>query len=265
MAVPRPLASHNPHPAQLQGDYEKAEMSFASSLTEEELRDPGREILVMNVDLGNGHRDKLVVHEQDVPEALAAEFCRKHGLGERLVQALAVNIRGNLDQLDDEERGEEHRTEQDRAEEDRTEQDRAEEDRAEEDRAEESRAEESRTEREKPESPKKQGQRTLPRSFLYRQTVGRSANVGERLYTKGVMMKGSMEVQLNRARHNLQLSQQQELTFAPKLNPVSCQPRTEESPLLQAQLSQRLLDQKRHEAIVKQAAECTFQPATCPR
>lgn len=218
MTVPRPLASHDPRLQPLQGDREFAEMSFASSLTEQELVDPGREVLVMNVDLGNGRKDKLVVHEQDNPEELAAEFCRKHGLNERLVRALALNIRGNLDQLADEQR-EEGSLLQD-----------------------------------------SKDHRALPKSFAHKQLRGN--NVGERLYVQGKIMKGYMDFHLNRARQELQSSLQQELTFAPKLNPGKTRPRTVEEQSLQ---TQRLIAMKRREAIVKQAEECTFAPATCPR
>ena len=78
-------------------------MSFASSLVEEELKDPGREVLVMTVDLGNELKDKLIVHEGERPEELALSFGRKHGLSERLVQALEGKIRVNLAQVMDEE------------------------------------------------------------------------------------------------------------------------------------------------------------------
>ena len=100
MSIPHPLPSHIPHPIQLPGDYQDiAEMSLVSSLEDEELKDPGREILVMTVDLGKGLKDKLVVREHDVPEELALTFCRKHGLSERLCKALTINIESNLNQM----------------------------------------------------------------------------------------------------------------------------------------------------------------------
>ena len=232
MSAPKPVPSKAPHPDQLLGDYQQAEMSFASSLVEEELKDPGREVLVMTVDLGNELKDKLIVHEGERPEELALSFGRKHGLSERLVQALEGKIRVNLAQVMDEE-----------------------------EKADSSLAP-SYAASETGYRPK-----PTPKSYSYRQTTSQSSNIGERLYVKGMQHKGSMDLQLQRARHVQETEASRELTFAPKLTrpTASPLPHSEDALLLQAQLSQRQLEAKRREVLQAQEAQCTFQPAICPR
>lgn len=230
MSAPKPLSSKAPHLGELSGDKQQAEMSFASSLVEEELKDPGREVLVMTVDLGQGLKDKLVIHEGDHPEELALEFGRKHGLSERLVQALTGNIRSNLAQVMDEE------------------------EKADSSLAPSYAASETRA-------------KATPKSYSYRQAVSQSSNIGERLYMKGMQHKSSMGLQLQRARNIQDSEATRQLTFAPKIShrPSSQQTHSEDALLLQAQLSQRQLEAKRREVMQVQASECTFQPAICQR
>lgn len=53
-------------------------------------------MLVMNVSLGNGKEDRIVVRENDDPKRIAVAFARRHKLPEHSVTNLAAQIRANL-------------------------------------------------------------------------------------------------------------------------------------------------------------------------
>ena len=56
----------------------------------------GPPVLVMNVALGNGREDKLVVRALDDPKSVAQQFVRKHHLPDHTVGTLTSQIRTNL-------------------------------------------------------------------------------------------------------------------------------------------------------------------------
>lgn len=53
-------------------------------------------VLVMNVALGNGKEDKIMVAQYDDPKLVAGLFAKKHNLGESAVGALTAQIKANL-------------------------------------------------------------------------------------------------------------------------------------------------------------------------
>ncbi|CAG9310786.1 unnamed protein product [Blepharisma stoltei] len=57
----------------------------------------GQEILIMTIEIGDGITDELIVRENDRPSVLADQFCRKHGMGPDVKQALLQQIEQNLD------------------------------------------------------------------------------------------------------------------------------------------------------------------------
>jgi len=59
----------------------------------------GKEILIMTVEIGDGRRDNIHVFENDRPEDLALEFCHRHGLNEKLQDALTQHIQSNIEQV----------------------------------------------------------------------------------------------------------------------------------------------------------------------
>jgi hypothetical protein len=63
------------------------------------LRYRGPEVLRLTIDLGQGRSAEVAVHETDDPADVAADFCRRQGLGEKLRRALERNIEANLEQL----------------------------------------------------------------------------------------------------------------------------------------------------------------------
>ena len=54
--------------------------------------DSGDEILIISVDIGDGRRDQIKVHEKDNTDQLAIEFCSKHCLGAKAKLLLANEI-----------------------------------------------------------------------------------------------------------------------------------------------------------------------------
>ena len=67
--------------------------SFSDSLTFE-AQNP--EILILSLDLGDGRRKKLVLHENDNPDLLAIEFCQQNFLGPRAKLAICEEIDKHL-------------------------------------------------------------------------------------------------------------------------------------------------------------------------
>ena len=61
--------------------------------------DQRQELLVMTIDLGDGSKDLLRVHEGEDPFELAMDFCEKHGLSSQLVEPLAQNIYINMEHV----------------------------------------------------------------------------------------------------------------------------------------------------------------------
>mmetsp|Transcript_11131 Transcript_11131/g.21876 ORF Transcript_11131/g.21876 Transcript_11131/m.21876 type:complete len:584 (+) Transcript_11131:471-2222(+) len=76
---------------------EPAKQSDISELAEPDER--GRQILIMNVDIGDGRTDEIVVHECDEPDDLAKAFCSKYDLSPQICQALSLQIESNIEQL----------------------------------------------------------------------------------------------------------------------------------------------------------------------
>lgn len=56
----------------------------------------GPPVLVMNVSLGNGKEDRIIVRQNDDPKKVAVQFARKHKLPEHAVSNLTAQIRTNL-------------------------------------------------------------------------------------------------------------------------------------------------------------------------
>lgn len=96
--IDRPFMSPNDSPSRFSlRSSEAAKQSETSVL--DELEDRGRQILIMNVDIGDGRTDEIVVHECDEPEELAKAFCEKYGLAPRIRHALSMQIESNIEQL----------------------------------------------------------------------------------------------------------------------------------------------------------------------
>ena len=61
------------------------------------LDDIDKEILILSIDIGDGRRDIIKVHEKSSVDKLAIEFCSKHKLGAKAKIALADEIEKKLE------------------------------------------------------------------------------------------------------------------------------------------------------------------------
>jgi hypothetical protein len=59
----------------------------------------GRVIFTMRVEIGDGRSQEIVVHECDEPDDLAAAFCEQHGLPAQLSHTLSLQIESNIEQV----------------------------------------------------------------------------------------------------------------------------------------------------------------------
>ena len=228
---PHPLPSHMPQPSQLQGDqFDIAEMSLECSF-EDERSDPGREVLVMTVDLGKGKKDRLVVRDRDSPRRLARSFCVKHGLSEKLAEALTTSIRANLAQLGDGEVDSSLGPSYQATEEDA-----------------------------------QAGTTTIqsPKPFVHTHYHSNPRNIGDRLYSQAISSKGSRALQTLKSRQESQLEADRELTFVPQIR-QSVPLRSEESTWQQQLTTKREIDVKRREKTREETEQCTFTPVLCQR
>lgn len=55
-------------------------------------------ILVMNVALGNGKEERIIVRKHDDPNGIAVQFAHKHSLPDHTISTLATQIRANIAQ-----------------------------------------------------------------------------------------------------------------------------------------------------------------------
>jgi hypothetical protein len=62
-----------------------------SYLVEDEM-----EVLIMDIEIGDGRHDEIRVKKGQLPSSVAHEFCKKHGLSYTIQTALAENIENNL-------------------------------------------------------------------------------------------------------------------------------------------------------------------------
>ena len=70
--------------------------SFSSEFSYYDIKS---ELLVLSVDLGEGRKDKLIIHENENPELKAIEFCQKNMLGPRIKIALCGEIEKQLENI----------------------------------------------------------------------------------------------------------------------------------------------------------------------
>ena len=54
------------------------------------------EVLIMDIEIGDGRHDEIRVKKGQLPSSVAHEFCKKHGLSYTIQAALAENIENNL-------------------------------------------------------------------------------------------------------------------------------------------------------------------------
>ena len=226
-------------------DSETPKMNAAST-------DHGKTVLILNIDVGEGTFDQLIVHEEDEPIDLASAFCRKHGLGPPISKALTVQIETNIDELIREQC--EMST---------------------------MRGGESPGKRAKPtgktvfDKLHKQGRRPQtakveiqPKSVSPRKKQpGGYSNLGHKLYYKGVKAKETLEIRRKQVRDREDDLLSQSLTFRPKINKKSGDMtkrspthRPEEELIRKGQRTKEAIERKREQQLAADTASLTFVP-----
>lgn len=76
---------------------EPTKLSDVSSLTGP--YDRGHQVLIINVDIGDGLTDEIVIYEHDAPAELASAFCGKHDLSNEICKALELQMQAYIRQL----------------------------------------------------------------------------------------------------------------------------------------------------------------------
>jgi len=229
--------------------------------------DKGQEILIMNIDIGDGRFGQITVHEEDEPEDLAEDFCQRHGLDMQLRQALVLQIEQHIDSLVHEQqalpeqpelppkkeklfphqpqinansrllaRGRDQMSVYDRL--------------------------HNLAKKPKPEDPPPELKHTSPRSLSPSKQYP-FENPGHKLYYKGLKMKQDVEVQCVQMKQ-LQTSQlEQQLTFKPTINSSSKLVRAgrpEDHLLRKGLQAKEALERKRREREEAELQQCKFAP-----
>lgn len=238
----------------------------------------GNEILIMTIEIGDGITDDLVVHEDDKPQTLADQFCKKHGMGLDVKEALLLQIEENLQAVYNEEiqaqsilneSYENHQLSQNSY----------------------------HQKSYQPTKPLKtmSNQNTRPNSSFERpkfenitnrqQTkqspITRSASVpkeqpkplnnvsnnGEKLYYKGLLLKDRAEKRLQYLKHVQNEQAMKEITFQPRTNSRNSQRSQYPELYLLDKGRERVehLERKRGEKLAEEMAKCTFKPQIDPR
>ena len=169
----------------------------------------GQEILIMNVDISEGKKDKIIVHEFDSPELLAKEFVARYKLNPKIVEPLTREIYNNISDI-------------------------------------------------------------VKQPVQYISTEScepiNPENYGEKLYVKGIRNLEKNENMKQALKIRLEQEQGKELTFKPKINPVS-------NILAQRMINRSQDSIRRKESIiakcnnekqVEQQSACTFAPKINP-
>lgn len=143
------------------------------------MEDKFRVILILNIKIDSTHSEDLLVRENDEPEEVAALFCKKHSLSQKVCEILTKNIEENLDAFIEEE------------------------------------LENSTT---NITSFAESQSRIFDTSQVNHRRAETAKNYGEFLYDKGLQMKQRVEHMVQVQKQNLLEKEMKNLTFAPKIN-----------------------------------------------
>ena len=55
-----------------------------------------KQLLIITIDIGEGKKEQIFIHENDDPTELALNFCQKNNLTNKIVPVLVKNINDNL-------------------------------------------------------------------------------------------------------------------------------------------------------------------------
>ena len=179
--------------------------------------EPGREILVLTIDIGHGRTDEIVIREHESPRFVAREFCRKHQLSPEAEKVLINVIKQHVHtrpvvevsmMAEQKSRNEEQ-----------------------------SKACMSVTSKEES---KIKEETTVREAEVSKQSKSyQKPNYGERLYQVGLIQKEKTEKKMNDMRERLNQEKMKDITFKPSITPERMMPRLQ---LLQPESCPRPVD-----------------------
>ena len=170
------------------------------------LEDHGREVLILNIDIGNGRKEDLAIREHDTPKVIAEDFCRKHNLNPDAERVLIEVIKDHMRvkpvvevsmMVDKSDKKEET--------------------------PKPSESFRSKAETSKPESRSRADKTLNDHSRISR--VSNKPNCGERLYIEGLQQKERHEKKLSELREQIDKELMKESTFKPNIKPEQQMPR----------------------------------------
>ena len=153
------------------------------------MEEKSRVILILNIKLDNNRSDDLQIFEDDEPEMVAENFCKKHKLPIHVKQILIKNIEDNLDEFIKEELGNDTTVL----------------------------------------SSIVSGVKASNTSTYSHNRSSSAKNYGEVLYDKGIMMKQKVEHMVQIHKQNNLEKELKNSTFTPKINNYQPRPRTHSS------------------------------------
>ena len=181
------------------------------------VEDHGREILILNIDIGGGKTDEIIIREHDTPKFIAKEFCRRHKLNPEAEKVLIDVIKQHIHVKPT---------------------------------VEVSMMAEQKSKNEEGskifsiemthEEPQQKKSETLQEAEILKQSKSfHRPNYGERLYTVGLINKEKHEKKIKDIREKLNQEKMKDATFKPSITPDKKMPRLN---LLQSNSPPKTLD-----------------------
>jgi hypothetical protein len=214
----------------------------------------GRQVLIMNVDIGDGRSDEITVHEYDEPDALAKLFCEKYSLSSQICTALSKQIEANIESILDEQLPlEEEPLAPDHM---------------------DNRTPNKPERRHRSSGSARSGYSNAANSRLNQPSQGQkgppkkesvsSNSVGVRLYQQGMLMKRTLAEISNKKQREKEALETAELTFSPKIRRRgSGQLSRSPSPGTRSKSKDQRLQKIKEDLAYQEQVACTFKPDLC--
>lgn len=220
--------------------------------------DKGNELLIMTIEIGDGKTEELTVYENDTPDLLAKQFCKKHCLSVEVIDVLIDQIKSNLEIL--------LRDENDLKLNEQINNNSI--DKSPQASVNYNQLTPKNTRQETSKTPQDTSQPTTngfetpqvsPKDFSFSPSVN---NSGEKLYYKGLLLKEQTQKRIQVLKQQKDDELMKEATFRPKTNCKS----THRSQMPEIYLIEKgrkkleHLERKRGEKLADELRECTFSP-----
>ena len=71
-------------------------LSLGRFATVNTIPERGRKLLIVTIEIGNGEQENLTIFENDNPQDVAREFCKRHGIDNELQEIIALHIENSI-------------------------------------------------------------------------------------------------------------------------------------------------------------------------